>query len=166
MTKPSRSTGFYCLELALVLIVLLPFMLGAFDIMRFIIAHSVLKASSSKIVRWEKQALIDKKPLAAKVAAQMRYLLAVEGVACSSFPPVSNKCCDGNKTRCLKEIRETIGEITWTHFQYRVDYVILHKLFQNSDNPVFRGHITHSQKLWEPLREPFLSIVTNGNPLN
>jgi hypothetical protein len=161
--KQRSSQGYFSFELALTAAITLPFVLGIFDVMRYIIVHSILKNATARVVRAEKQVEGKVKPLASQVAEDISYLITVRGIACNSTPPVPTPCCLENEVGCLKETRSLIESDQWVTFSYHTEYVILDKLFaQYHDNPVFRGLIMHSRMLWVSTPLPLPSRFVNS----
>lgn len=163
MKKHRSSPGYFSLELALTAVVTLPFALGIFDIMRYIIVHSLLKNATSNAVRAEKQMEGQVRPLASEVAQEIGYLITVRGIACTSTPPVPEPCCLETEVWCLKESRSLIEGDQWVTFSYHTEYVILDRLFADyHENPVFRGLVVHSRMLWDSTPRPVPSHFING----
>lgn len=163
MKRDRYSPGYFSLELALTAAVTLPFALGIFDIMRYIIVHSLLKNATSNVVRADKQVEGQVKPLASEVAQEIGYLLFVRGIACTSTPPVPEPCCVETEVGCIKESRSVIDGNNWVTFSYHTQYVILDKLFADYDeNLIFRGLVVYSRMLWDSTPRPVPSHFINS----
>jgi hypothetical protein len=159
-----NRSGYFSLELALTLALFLPCALCIFDIMRYLISHTVLNRAVVRVATEAEKEALSVQQIGEGILNESSILLPMRGFSCSSKLTQTKACCNQTDPSCLDiSISSTPTSRYITAF-YKVDYLVLDTILRKDSEaaPLLRGDLEVRQEIWGAAERPNVSRIENG----